>query len=163
MHAARIGGSGNSREIASFRMPSPRCSEGILENMANEYPHEQTDNTADKKPAHRDTSHREAASAPPNEPPLTGGQTPPNGAATHNGSGPPEPTETTHPPGPRHTPAACPRRAHRSIPAAASWGSPRQPCPKHRGTHPGHAARPAVVRCVPAASGRGRHLCTWPH
>ena len=61
-------------------MPSPRCSGGILENMANEYPHEQTDNTADEKP-----THREAASAPPNEPPLTGDQTPPNGPTTHNG------------------------------------------------------------------------------
>ena len=76
--------------------------------MANEYPHEQTDNTADKKPAHRDTSHRVAASAPPNEPPLTGDQTPPNGPATHNGSGPPEPTETTHAPAPGTPPQPAP-------------------------------------------------------
>ena len=76
--------------------------------MANEYPHEQTDNAADKKPAHRDTSLREVASAPPNEPPLTGDQTPPNGPDTHNGSGPPEPAKTTHPPAPGTPPQPAP-------------------------------------------------------
>ena len=87
--------------------------------MANEYPHEQTDNTADEK-----LTHREVASAPPNEPPLTGDQTLSNGPDTHNGSGPPEPAKTTHPPAPGTPPQPAPKE-HRSIPAAASWGSPR--------------------------------------
>ena len=96
--------------------------------MANEYPHEQTDNTADEKLTHRDTSHREAASAPSNEPPLTGDQTPPNGPDTHNGSGPPEPAKTTHAPTP---------------------GTPPQPAPKeHTAAYP--QPHPGAARANPA-------------
>ena len=110
-------------------MPSPRCSGVILENMANEYPHEQTDNTTDKKPPHRDTSHREAASAPPNEPPLTGDQTPPNGPDTHNGSGPPEPTETTHAPAPGTPPQPAPEEHTAAYPQPHPGAAHANPAP----------------------------------
>ena len=95
--------------------------------MANEYPHEQTDNTADEKPAHRDTSHREAVSAPPNEPPLTGDQAPPNGPATHNGSGPPEPAKITHAPAPGTPPQPHPGAAHAN--PAPNTGAPTPDMP----------------------------------
>ena len=97
--------------------------------MANEYPHEQTDNAADKKPTHRDTSHQVAASAPPNEQPLTGGQTPPNGAATHNGSGPPEPTETTHPPAPGTPPQPAPEEHTAAYPQPHPGAAHANPAP----------------------------------
>ena len=97
--------------------------------MANEYPHEQTDNAADKKPAHRDTSHQVAASAPPNEPPLTGDQTPPNGPDTHNGSGPPEPTETTHPPAPGTPPQPAPEEHTAAYPQPHPGAAHANPAP----------------------------------
>ena len=92
--------------------------------MANEYPHKQTDNTTDKKPA-----HREAASAPPNEPPLTGDQTPPNEPATHNGSGPPEPTETTHPPAPGTPPQPAPEEHTAAYPQPHPGAAHANPAP----------------------------------
>ena len=110
-------------------MPSPRRSGVILENMANEYPHEQTDNTTDKKPPHRDTNHREAASAPPNEPPLTGDQTPPNGPDTHNGSGPPEPAKTTHPPAPGTPPQPAPEEHTAAYPQPHPGAAHANPAP----------------------------------
>ena len=97
--------------------------------MANEYPHEQTDNAADEKPTHRDTSHREAASAPPNEPPLTGDQTPPNGPDTHNGSGPPEPTETTHAPAPGTPPQPAPEEHTAAYPQPHPGAAHANPAP----------------------------------
>ena len=105
-------------------MPSPRRSGVILENMANEYPHEQTDNTADEKP-----THREAASAPPNEPPLTGDQTPPNGAATHNGSGSPEPAKTTHAPAPGTPPQPAPEEHTAAYPQPHPAAAHANPAP----------------------------------
>ena len=97
--------------------------------MANEYPHEQTDNTADEKPTHRDTSHREAASAPPNEPPLTGDQTPPNGPATHNGSGPPEPAKITHAPAPGTPPQSVPEEHTAAYPQPHPGAAHANPVP----------------------------------
>ncbi|WP_278579914.1 ABC transporter ATP-binding protein [Rothia aeria] len=92
--------------------------------MANEYPHEQTDNTADEKP-----THREAASAPPNEPPLTGDQTPPNGAATHNGSGSPEPAKTTHAPAPGTPPQPAPEEHTAAYPQPYPAAAHANPAP----------------------------------
>ena len=105
-------------------MPSPRRSGVILENMANEYPHEQTDNTADEKP-----THREGASAPPNEPPLTGDQTPPNGPATHNGSGSPEPAKTTHAPAPGTPPQPAPEEHTAAYPQPHPAAAHANPAP----------------------------------
>ena len=110
-------------------MPSPRRSGVILENMANEYPHEQTDNTADEKPAHRGTNHREAASAPPNEPPLTGDQAPPNGPDTHNSSGSPEPAKTTHAPVPGTPPQPAPEEHTAAYPQPHSGAAHANPAP----------------------------------